>query len=64
MEIAKAGESLQAAEYCCEESLHNSSVSRAYDSMYQVESWRIAGSAVLDSMVRPIPVIMSALLSP
>jgi uncharacterized protein (UPF0332 family) len=35
MEIIKADESLRAAEYCYNESLYNSSVSRAYYSMYQ-----------------------------
>jgi uncharacterized protein (UPF0332 family) len=35
MEIAKADESLQAAETCYKETLYNSSVSRAYYSMYQ-----------------------------
>jgi len=35
MEIAKAGESLKAAEHCYTEGLYNSSVSRAYYSMYQ-----------------------------
>ena len=35
MEIAKADESLRAAEYCYQETLYNSSVSRAYYSMYQ-----------------------------
>ena len=35
MEIAKANESLKAAEHCYTEGLYNSSVSRAYYSMYQ-----------------------------
>lgn len=35
MEIAKAGESLKAAEHCYTAGLNNSSVSRAYFSMYQ-----------------------------
>jgi uncharacterized protein (UPF0332 family) len=35
MEIAKANESLKAAERCFEEGLCNSSVSRAYYAMYQ-----------------------------
>lgn len=35
MEIAKADESLNAAELCYKEGLYNSSVSRAYYSMYQ-----------------------------
>ena len=35
MEIAKANESLKAAEHCYREGLYNSSVSRAYYSMYQ-----------------------------
>ena len=35
MEIAKANESLKAAEQCYTEKLYNSSVSRAYYSMYQ-----------------------------
>jgi uncharacterized protein (UPF0332 family) len=35
MEIAKANESLKAAERCYAEGLYNSSVSRAYYSMYQ-----------------------------
>lgn len=35
MDIAKASESLKAAEYCYGERLYNSSVSRAYYSMYQ-----------------------------
>jgi uncharacterized protein (UPF0332 family) len=35
MEIAKANESLRAAEHCYTEGLYNSSVSRAYYSMYQ-----------------------------
>ena len=35
MELAKANESLQAAERCFAEGLYNSSVSRAYYSMYQ-----------------------------
>jgi uncharacterized protein (UPF0332 family) len=35
MDIAKANESLKAAERCYNEALNNSSVSRAYYSMYQ-----------------------------
>jgi uncharacterized protein (UPF0332 family) len=35
MEITKANESLKAAEHCYTEGLYNSSVSRAYYSMYQ-----------------------------
>jgi len=35
MEIAKANESLKAAEHCYTEGLYNSSVSRGYYSMYQ-----------------------------
>ena len=35
MDIAKANESLEAAKRCCSEGLYNSSVSRAYYSMYQ-----------------------------
>jgi uncharacterized protein (UPF0332 family) len=35
MEIGKADESLRAADYCYKEGLYNSSVSRAYYSMYQ-----------------------------
>jgi len=35
MEIAKSNESLKAAEHCYAEGLYNSSVSRAYYSMYQ-----------------------------
>jgi len=35
MEIGKADESLRADDYCYKEGLYNSSVSRAYYSMYQ-----------------------------
>lgn len=35
MQITKANESLKAAEHCYREGLYNSSVSRAYYSMYQ-----------------------------
>jgi len=35
MDVAKANESLQAAERCYNDGLYNSSVSRAYYSMYQ-----------------------------
>ncbi|MGH7772735.1 MAG: HEPN domain-containing protein [Candidatus Binatia bacterium] len=35
MEITKANESLKAAEHCYTDGLYNSSVSRAYYSMYQ-----------------------------
>jgi uncharacterized protein (UPF0332 family) len=49
MEIIKADESLRAAEYCYNESLYNSSVSRAYYSMYQAA--QVALEAV--GLVRP-----------
>jgi uncharacterized protein (UPF0332 family) len=44
MEIAKANESLQAAENCYKESLYNSSVSRAYYSMYQAAQVALEGA--------------------
>jgi hypothetical protein len=48
MEIIKADEPLRAAQYCYKESLYNSSVSRAYYSMYQAQ---VALEAV--GLVRP-----------
>ena len=44
MEIAKANESLKAAERCYTEGLYNSSVSRAYYSMYQAAQVALEGA--------------------
>jgi uncharacterized protein (UPF0332 family) len=47
MEIAKANESLQAAEHCYGQGLYNSAVSRAYYSMYQAAQAALEGAGLL-----------------
>lgn len=47
MNIAKADESLKAAENCYNEGLNNSSVSRAYYSMYQAAQAALEAAGIL-----------------
>ena len=47
MEITKAEESLKAAESCYKEGLHNSSVSRAYYSMYQAAQTALEAAGIV-----------------
>jgi uncharacterized protein (UPF0332 family) len=47
MDIAKANESLKAAEHCYSEGLYNSSVSRAYYSMYQATQAALEAAGLL-----------------
>jgi uncharacterized protein (UPF0332 family) len=47
MEMAKAIEALKAAEHCYTEGLYNSSVSRAYYSMYQAAQVALEGAGLL-----------------
>lgn len=47
MEIAKAEESLRAAQICYNEGLHNSSVSRAYYSMYQAAQAALENAGIV-----------------
>ena len=46
MDIAKADESLKAAEHCYSEGLNNSSVSRAYYSMYQAAQTALEAAGI------------------
>jgi len=47
MDINKADESLKAAGHCFHEGLYNSSVSRAYYSMYQAAQTALEGAGLL-----------------
>lgn len=47
MVIQKANESLKAAEHCYTEGLYNSSVSRAYYSMYQAAQAALEGAEII-----------------
>jgi uncharacterized protein (UPF0332 family) len=47
MDIAKADESLKATERCFHEGLYNSSVSRAYYSMYQAAQTALEAAGLL-----------------
>jgi uncharacterized protein (UPF0332 family) len=61
MDIAKADESLKATERCFHEGLYNSSVSRAYYSMYQAAQTALEAAGLLRTELthadfrRPLP---------